>query len=529
MFHSGSQITLDDRLEASVDFLDKVNIFNKPRPHDWFGGEVTLKRGINYFFIRGMSKAGLEGLVIKRYPIVYDPDPPEVVKQSPLAGYTSNTNPMISIVVRESLDSSQVDPASIILILNGIPLPLANISGITKTSDNRYNYYNITYLSPTPLNGTYFVNFTGTDFALNQFIATESASPSWIFTVNEDSPIKPRFIVDGGIFYNNVWYVKESPVFSLEFFDPGPVDILNYYRNFIGNYVNVPACKGTADSNLFTGCVFEPPLKSRVVGSIIDDEHQIIVNAKKVFTDLTAGPPADIFLEKVVIDNITPEIEYIDFPKKIRENSEVIIETVVLNEAHDLNATLFFNESWHDLTQVSQQGSNYFFKWKTPQLDFSNPAIKEKYEGFHNITIRIADYAGNFDIWYNRTYLDLSNPNIDGIFVFVRPTRVLDPGLVTNQTEILITGNFTDDDIESIYIKPGDYIPATGKFENISELANIIEHDFELTMIINGTFNITTLNMFTLFMEDDAGYASSVPLSVVADLEPPFVVDSRII
>ncbi|HLC98489.1 MAG TPA: hypothetical protein VJC00_00595, partial [Candidatus Nanoarchaeia archaeon] len=526
----GQQVELEYPLEKDVNLKDTAKVFNAAHPSDWFGANIGLERGTNYFFIRPESSGGQEGYLDKIYTIVYDPQPPEVIKQVPQKGFSENKNTIISIIVRKPIGSSQLDTSNVKLYLNG---KTAKLEKITNISDGQYYYYNITHI-PATLDGTYIVNFTGFDYALNPLTATSSASPKWIFTVNKDSPMAPVFDVRDGVYYNGVWFTKKSPEFSLFFQDAIDVEITAYYNNFVGNYINVPACKETADANYFTGCRFDPELVPNVVGpggSFVENEYQIIVEARKLFEDGAEGPRSPLFLDKLVIDDVAPDIGSVVYPDKIRGDYDIVFDAVVNNEVHDLNATLLFKNRYYILTQVGRAGRHYYFKWTTPALDFSDPAIKREYEGDTTLSLKIADYAGNYDTADLQTYMDLSLPNVKDLHVSVMPTRILDTGLVTNQTEIRVRGNFTDDDVRSVYIIPGDYVFVPGKrpiLEDISELANIVGNTFELTMLINGTFNTTTLNKLNVYMEDDAGNAAFTPLYVVADLQPPYVVSTAI-
>ncbi|MBD3312879.1 hypothetical protein GF345_00395 [Candidatus Woesearchaeota archaeon] len=529
---SGSRIMLEEPLEEDVELTDDAAVYNRKTPYNWFGADVELERGINYLFLRPESRAGLEGSMAEDeiFTIVYDPDAPEVMEQTPAPGSNENTEMPISIIVREPVRSSQLDTGSVKLYLNDESVSLEDI---TVTTNGKYNYYNITHLADG-LDGTYYVNFTGHDFALNP-ISPGSASPSWVFTVNEDSPQKPIFDVAGGTKHNGMWFVRESPEFTLYFPDDVPVEITAYFKNYIENYVNVENCRGRADTNFFTDCYFDPELEPRSIGSggeFLEDVFQIIVQARKVFGENALGPNSPIYLDKLVIDDLEPNIGTVTYPEKMGQNQIIEFDAIVYNEAHDLNATLFFMGEAHDLTQTGRSDNHYYFEWDSPAVDFSIPAQREEFEGMHDITLNIADYAGNSDSFSGEMFMDLSYPDVEDLSVTVTPTKVISyREYKTRQTEVLIKGNFTDDDVTSVYVVPGSYRFIPGEEperEDISELANIIGNSFELTMIINGTFNKTILNELSIFMEDEAGNTASTILSVVADLQPPYVVGTTV-
>ncbi|MBU0535847.1 MAG: hypothetical protein KKE20_02705 [Nanoarchaeota archaeon] len=530
----GNEITFVENLEKEVELADTAQVFDKPTPYNWFGADIELERGANYFFFRPESRGGLEGYLDKIYTIVYDPDPPEVISSVPNEGQVSNPNTPISIIVKESRMSSQLDTKSIKLYLNGKPNTIAE-KDIKITSDGQNNYYNITYKPGKALNGTYYVNFTGYDLALNPLTAA-SASPEWIFTVNKDSPDRPIFDVAGGTFYNGMWFVKKSPVFTLYFPDAVPVDITGYHKNYAPNFINADNCKGTAESNFFKNCMFNPALQPRVLGggSLIEDEFQIIVQARKIFSARAYGPNSLIYLDKLVIDDQVPSIGAITHPEKIAQNIDVKFDAIVYNEAHDLNATLLFNGKNYPLSQTGKSDNNnhFYFNWETPEIDYSDIALKAELEGEHDIILRIADYAGNAATYSGKVYLDLTPPDVDDLDVAIMPTRVISNNeFQTKQTEIIVKGNFTESDVSSVYVMPGDYRFAPGQkpvMEDISELANIEGHKFELNMIINGTFNRTILNELNLFMEDEAGNIAITQLYVVADMQPPYVVGTTV-
>ncbi|MCX6706548.1 MAG: hypothetical protein NT001_00175, partial [Candidatus Woesearchaeota archaeon] len=280
-----------------------------------------------------------------------------------------------------------------------------------------------------------------------------------VFIVNKDAPSRPIFNVIGGVLHDGIWYVKESPQFTLFFSEP--VKIWSYVKNYVdpNNFDYLSSnCVGTKDSNFFDGCTFNPSITSTPIGSTVEDVHQIVVMAGKVLNGNIYGPASPIYLDPVIIDNITPDIQSVQDLEKIRENYDKIFKVKVLNEAHDLNATLIYppdaclSENNYPLTQVAKDGTDYYFKWEIPAC---NRIESKLAEGDKKISIKVADYAGNSDTYDTTTYLDLTPPKIEDINLEVMPTRTIAIGnYTTKETEIIIKGTFAekDTDVKSVSI-----------------------------------------------------------------------------
>jgi hypothetical protein len=131
------------------------------------------------------------------------------------------------------------------------------------------------------------------------------------------------------------------------------------------------------------------------------------------------------------------------------------------------------------------------------------------------------DYAGNSQETAGQIYIDLTPPDIKSLKITI-PEAPIFAGetYTTRETLISIIGNYTDEDIESIYIKPGSYNPTTGQLDAAAN-ATLEPPEFEINMVVNGTPNTETLNNLVLYVTDRGGYETPLPLIVYVDLLPP--------
>lgn len=537
------KVTLDEPLESDLKATDKIDIFEKPYPFNWFGEYIDLETGNNTVYLRPRSASGMMPLPKdgETFYIFTDPNPPLVISQTPRPGTTNNLHTTISIVVREGAKESLVDKDSIKLVLNGQEITTAKNArdfAVNEYTISGFVYYEMIYTPPQPLaDGAYTVEFKGHDFAGNGFASSEQASPKWTFTVDTKAPSTPTFIVPNGTFFNGVWYVSSSPGFTLEFSDNDPVNITAIYKDqpYAGFNLGTE-CEYARNitKNNFYRCLFKPslmPVQIQSSGQLfVDDTFDIIVEAYKTLAGNQRSPKGEYFLDPLVIDNLTPNVAYLTYPQRVKVDGDVIFRAYISNEFHDLNATIngsvLYQDSIYPLEQISHLGSLYEFKWRTPYYDVSKSADPELDE---NLTLRIADYASNYvNIPINLT-IDLRIPDIQAMHVTVMPTIEQQFGeYLTKYTTVLVTGNFSDDDISEIFIIPGNYIPGQRVYENVSQRADIFNKNFIVEMQINGTINETILNRMNIFLVDQAGYQVFLPLNVVADLEPPSIVTSRV-
>lgn len=534
------KVTLAQALENDLSSSDKIEVYTAPYPNNLFGEYIDLEPGNNTFYARPRSPSGIMPLPEDVFIIFTDPNPPVVISQTPNRGTTNNIHTQISIVVREGARESLVDKSSIKLTVNGEEIKNLTINEYVIGS---FVYYELVYQPAAPLkDGTYLVVFSGHDNAGHEFAESSTGSPSWTFTIDTKAPSTPILRIENGTFYKGMWYVNRSPGFDLEFADQDNVTLTAIYKDqpFAGFNLgkNCSYIKDLTHTNLYR-CVFEPGLKPWQIISnnqlFVDDEFQIIAEAYKTLANKQKSPKGLYYLDPLVIDNITPGITGVVAKKRVKIDGDVIIKTFIPNEFHDLNATLIFSQkegissifgtTSYNLEQIDHMGSIYEFKWHTPSYDASGSSLPESNE---NYTLMIADYAGNYNTTNLSVTIDLKIPDIAGIHVSIMPTIEQLGEYLTKYTSVLVTGNFTDDDIAEIFIIPGSYVPSQAIYENVSQTADIYGKNFIVEMQINGTINETTLNRMSIFLVDQAGYQVFLPLNVVADLQPPRVERSSI-
>ncbi|MCX6706547.1 MAG: hypothetical protein NT001_00170 [Candidatus Woesearchaeota archaeon] len=71
--------------------------------------------------------------------------------------------------------------------------------------------------------------------------------------------------------------------------------------------------------------------------------------------------------------------------------------------------------------------------------------------------------------------------------------------------------------------------PNADEVEKAPQIAGIYGgNKFELSTTLIGEFNMSFVNRMTVQIEDDAGYVASRRLSVIADLQAPYVVGTEV-
>ncbi|PIN86106.1 hypothetical protein COV19_06435 [Candidatus Woesearchaeota archaeon CG10_big_fil_rev_8_21_14_0_10_44_13] len=524
------KLTLKDPLENDLSLSDSIDVYSAPYPNEIFGEYIDLDAGNNTFFLRPKSVSGVMPLETESFIIFTDPNAPVVVSQTPNRGTTNNIHTPISIVVRENARESLVDTGSIKLMLDDQEIKDMEVNEYSLGS---FIYYEISYIPPQPLNdGTYNVKFEGNDNAGHGFTNSSQAGPEWTFTMDTKAPSTPILMIENGTLHDGLWYVNRSPGIELEFPDEDKVNMTAIYKDnpFAGFDMGYECGDDCGLNNLYK-VTFDPPLEPVQLISpnqmFVKDEFQIIVEAYKTLANRQKSPKGLYYIDKIVIDNITPEISEISFPGRIKVDGDISIKARIPNEFHDLNVTLIANKtdgavytSGYPLEQVSKMGSFYEFKWHSPYVSSAGkpPEVEQTF------TLVVSDYAGNSKSEEITTTVDLQVPDIRFINISVTPTIEQLDQYMTKYTNILVMGNFSDDDVVEIFVIPGDYIPTQKLYENVSQSADIFGKMFMVNLQINGTINKTILNHMTLFIVDEAGYQVNIPLNIVADLEPPRVI-----
>ncbi|MBW3000083.1 hypothetical protein KY339_05415, partial [Candidatus Woesearchaeota archaeon] len=520
-----SNIVLAQPLEYDIDQGEEISLYEKKRTYNSFGEYALLEIGENVLYLKTRDAVDLSGKT-DEYKIFYDPHPPEVIEHYPPAGTIRDNMTKVWVKIKEKKIGSglclencptQHQPK---LVLNGI----IKQTTIETESDDFFNYYTITY-DPNATNevmdGDYEVKFIAKDFAGNEL----TGAAEWNFTVDMLAPTRPEFRVEGATEHNDVWYTNSlaPPTFTLEFADIEPVTVTGIY---IDNRYNTANVECTRQANLFT-CAFQEPLEPTYVEGqagivkIMNDDWDIIVTAYKTLADNTTSPEGVYGDNILVIDTIQPQfasvVDYtIDELYYTRDEINLSLPWHILNELHDLDASLTFKGTTYHLTQTGKVGENYEFVWAIPTFTSEGPGTA---------TLRIADYAGNSVTVTGQIYIDLTPPGITLNQIEIPETIVIEGEKTTRQTVITINGLLRpeDTDIKHVYVTPGDFIGGIQYDERKYSLLEPIDRpeSFTLNLVLKGEVEAVTENPINITIVDKAGYIVPQSLRVFVDLKPP--------
>ncbi|HLC47147.1 MAG TPA: hypothetical protein VJI75_05450 [Candidatus Nanoarchaeia archaeon] len=541
---SNTKIILADPLEKNIAAGAKPKKYLKQFPNDWFGGIIALLPGENHVFVEAVGLSRIGGDIIG-FILFSDPAPPEVISYRPRLGTTNEKRPTIFIQVKELAEGSGILGSSVKLSVNG-----RDYKSKLQYSSVIEGLFNVTTISFTPdtdwADGSYNVVFNGTDKARNNFITTGNNKLSWTFKIDSNAPSAPILELEQGEgtwhLASSSWYSKQSPKFKITFKDEDPVIMTALYLEAEGNDLNFSGagainCLGSNPADNVYHCYapsLAPEYSWSADGLVLlqsREDFNLLVRAYKKLLDNRRSPEALYSLDTMVIDNVAPRITVVKIPEKIRKNANFTLEIEVENEKHPLNGTLFFDNKWFQLTQTESRGNHYFFRWKVPDYNSVTDIAKETTQP---LTLRIADYAGNYDTHESSTFLDLTPPDLSLLNVSVNPGVIVPYNYInlpgTRFTDVIINGTYHGIDMTALAMIPGDFLPTKKKFSNASASARLFKDKevFSLPLILNGTLNKTALKDYRIIVTDAAGYVVEKPFSILSDLQSPYAVSSEI-
>ncbi|HII71469.1 TPA: hypothetical protein HA265_01815 [Candidatus Woesearchaeota archaeon] len=172
------------------------------------------------------------------------------------------------------------------------------------------------------------------------------------------------------------------------------------------------------------------------------------------------------------------------------------------------------------------------FVWQVP--DFRKD---QGVEGDQTLTVRVEDFAGNYDTIQFDVFLDLTPPSITNIDINISNTIHIAGEAFTANPNVTICGTFFDDDVSAVWVVPGDYNETTQTFGD-KKYGVIQEEDGDLGFCVEvvlydpsaggpiepfmyNEMLISQINDMVIFVQDEAGHVSSKPLRVYRDVAPP--------
>jgi hypothetical protein len=539
-YHGGddqySSVIVYPALEESLKLDRKLMFYDKEYPSYWFGFKVPLTSFTNNtFYLKSYDDAHN----IVRYPpisaippyLVFFSDPvaPSVMKHFPRDGSTSRNTMDIGVIVKEGKQESGIWEDSFNFTINGkaAAFVIDHDADLEASDPNAY-YYRIYYSVSNLKDGEYDISVVGKDLAMNG-LDESSVSAAWTFIVDRNIPKDPGFTLVGGFpdQTGERWYSRESPDFIMDFSaERDPVTITDVIMEDTPTEGGAANCTNTS-RNVFR-CVFTTPKTS---SGVFWADYGVIVKAFKSLDDGTDSNTGSYGPFPFTVDDQPPEFTPV-MKTRFMDNINLTIGAIVTNENHPLYGDMEMFGAHYFPIYSSRNGTFYYFVWAVPDYD------KDK-EGPTGMVITLSDFAQNKRSVTVPVYLDLTAPRIDNVSIVVSNTVEIGKELFTAQPNVTVSGRLIDDDIDRVWVMPGDFNNATMTLEG-KKYADIkysggVPESFTVSVrlmdpsagkkttsaIRYNMMLINQINNMTLYVSDKAGHVSHRQLKVISDIVPP--------
>ncbi len=535
-----TSVTIYPVLEESLKLDREIFFYDKETPSFWFGFDLPMAGFQNTtVYLKSYDDAGnlvRYPEISREYPFLTffsDPVAPVVLSHYPRDGSTSRTTMDIEVVVKEGKDQSGLWEEAINFSINGEPVTyhMEHVPDL-EAVDPDNDYYRIYYPASNLDDGVYDVSVEGYDLAVNGF-SEDIEYSHWTFIVDRSLPADPIFSLIGGSSGppgSTRWYVDHSPDFIVDFSaEPNPVTLVDVMMEDSPTEGGAADCTNTS-YNVFR-CEFTAPKTTASGSGVFWADYGVIIRAFKTLDDGTSSNNGDYGPFRFTVDDQAPDFVPA-FQTRFMDNINLTIGAVVSNEHHPLHADLeIFGES-HAPIYSSNNGSFYYFVWEVPDYD------KDR-EGPASASLTLSDFAGNARSVTVPVFVDLTAPRIENMSVDVSHTVRIGREVFTSNPEVTITGSFIDDDIDKVWVEPGDFDSQTGTLEG-KKYADLrtsdgVAESFELKVnlvdpeagnvarapFLYNFMLINQINNMTLYVRDKAGHVSHRQLRVITDIAPP--------
>ena len=551
-----STITLDVPIEINLSRGETLTMYDKPMPESFFGDNISLTVGQNYFY--AAAKAELINPT-DEFKIIYDNVTPIYVPFSEFqkAGSWSPFSEPISVNFSESdISSSGLNSNLLIIEINGVKYHSTSPRVKLESTDGIGEKIYTASISPIAADweeGKYDVNVTVADYARNY------ANFSWSFEVDRCALKAPivTFVNATGANSTSALglnYMTSNPKkMLLDFYGGGEVFTnitLPKIRVFdlnLSPQVNITCAKTPGPLNRLKNhfeCNITGELDSYAPQSDFDgkgrytgEHYRINITATKIWSDLIEICGAEQTYIDIIIDRTPPANVSLTLKEHYaRENSTYDKFVVHVDGEFGINTTIKYNPTGPLTTKYYLKSSTYnpsnlyTLEWNIPKY---SPAYNtQSYRAF-NITV--CDFVGRCVENSNTNgsiYIDQSAPSISGLSIDIPESSIYlknKPALnFTSKMQYLtIRGNLTsnNNDVVLIKIMPGNY-----SFESDSYLpAEFADIPFDTSTIKLFAIPITVkttqslaslLNNYTIYIEDKAGFSNSSKLIAYTDIIP---------
>ncbi|MFC1741242.1 carboxypeptidase-like regulatory domain-containing protein [Nanoarchaeota archaeon] len=531
-----TSVAIDSGLEdgvndKSVFFYDTVN------PTYWFGFNLSLAMFKNTtFYMKSYDEVGNR----VRYPRINtvpsyltffaDTVSPQVVNHYPLDGSTSQVTFDISVIVKEGTGESGLFNNSVDFLMNGHAVTYSiERAREYEALDPNSRYHKIYHSVDNLDDGDYNIAVEGTDLALNPF-NEDSTSSHWTFNIDRNVPANPYFELIGGFSGppgDDRWYVTKSPDFIVDFSaEPNDVTLVDIIMESTPTEGEAADCTET-EYNIFY-CKFATP---KTTGGMAWMDYGVIIKAYKILDDKTQSNTGTYGPFKFTVDDQAPDYT-LAFQTRFMDNINLTLFAWVKNERHSLYADLEVLGQHYKPLYTSGQEQLYYFVWNVPDY-------KKVDEGNTSMKVTLSDFAGNKRSVTIPVYIDLTAPRIANLTIGISNTVEIGTELFTSYPSVVVSGTLIDDDIDRVWVYPGDFNETTG-VANDKKLANITYVDgkpdaftvsvklpdpsvggLALSPIVYSHMLINHINNMSIFASDIAGHISRRDLQVITDITPP--------
>lgn len=533
----------------------KTFFYDDYHPTLWFGIDVPfIPFKSMTFYLKAEDDVGN----MARYPetrddpsrltFFSDPNPPVVIGRGPNDGSTALTTFDVYIVVKEGREESGLYEDSVEVTIGDVPVSFEIEHDEDLEAQDPLNYYyRIVYHAVDLEDGTYIIDFSGTDKAGSEFDQTEESSLFFI-TVDTNVPLRPEFyLVDGfqsPMADSTRWFARESPDFVINFTNEidTVVTISDVRMDTTPTEGDAAECTRITEGKNAFYCVFTEP---KTTGESFWADYGVWIDAYKTLTD-GSDSPVGSYLYEFTVDDQAPAFDFslsesdiwgVDMRKRFMDNINLSVFAIVVNEHHTLEAELEILGKTYPAPYSYNSGEFYTFMWEVPDYDKAD-------EGYHDLTLTLTDFAENTHSETKTVYIDLTAPRITDVEISYSGTVPIAGEEFTSRSVVNVSGTLLDDDVTDVWIVPGSYNDETQSYDGQQDGVVIYSDDNEEhsesffievvlpnevgiveSQFLYNEMVINSINNMTLFARDIAGHTSSIPLRIYRDLAPPLEPD----
>lgn len=438
---STSKITISPSLEKNLVQGEKVYIYNKAYPSDWFSVNLNLSLGENTFYTRIINSVG-NNKESNQYTLFFDNSTPSISGVIPSDGTKSGDNKSSVIITLFDVGSGIDLSGTKIKINNQEVRFTVNKSEIQDGNLMRYSYI-LNYTPPQGFEkGNYEVLFETIDMSRNK------ASKNWSFYIDNSLPRTPEFSFVG---LNkeenyapelNTWFTNQVRNFLLNFSDNILINISNVnifkitngacdsnYRDLLAT--NSASCLRSGGSNLFN-CAFKD-------ASLVADDSDYVL---KIYAEksLDSETKQGEYYKCFTIDTIPPEYQ-LEYKKRIRSNLNMTFKAVVDNPEKKLMGFIKFDNE-NKLELIPENGS--LIDTSTSSYYYNQPfnfkfEVPEKQSKEYDFTFSLKDMAGNENNSRHKITID-NKPSLIVISNIITSSLYISPesdGLIVEEIDSL--------------------------------------------------------------------------------------------